>query len=106
MHATWRTGQAPPAGIFWRRQFVTVAPRGVADVASASMNQSEIKAILKRVENLSDFAKRAKLPLRTLDRLKNGDRPATVVTLQAVTAALRKHKPVLLPEPTEADPGA
>jgi DNA-binding phage protein len=59
---------------------------------------ARVRATLKRVENLSDFAKRANLPRSTLDHLRNSGAGARAGTLALVEQALKRHRPKLLPE--------
>lgn len=63
-----------------------------------AMHQATIEAQLKRLENLRAFCEKAGLPYRTLHRIKSGGCTANTVTLAAIDAALKKHKPPMRPE--------
>jgi DNA-binding phage protein len=59
---------------------------------------AQVRAKLKRVENLSAFALLSGLPRSTLDHLRNGNAKARAGTLMQVKEALGKYKPRLLPK--------
>lgn len=71
-----------------------------ARVASAAMDQDhvdELRATLKRVENISEFSRRAELSLATLMRFRAGSVTPTKSTMKLVAAALKRFKPALRP---------
>ena len=51
-------------------------------------NARQLQSALRRIVNLSDFARRHKLPLRTLFRLRVDAKSARVGTLMRINAAL------------------
>lgn len=57
---------------------------------------AQVRAKLKRVENLSAFALLSGLPRSTLDHLRNGNAKARAGTLLQVNEALRKYKPTMV----------
>ncbi len=58
------------------------------------MDQTQIKAELELLENLSAFAERSDLPRRTLERIKaGGDYKANKTTLRLIDQALKRYKP-------------
>lgn len=59
---------------------------------------AQVRAKLKRVENLSAFALLSGLPRSTLDHLRNSEAKARLGTLKLVDEALRTFKPKLLPK--------
>lgn len=59
---------------------------------------AQVRAKLKRVENLSAFALLSGLPRSTLDHLRNGNSKARTGTLMQVDEALRTYKPRLTPK--------
>lgn len=65
------------------------------------MDQADITATLRRVENLTAFAEASRIALSTLNDLKAGNRKARKGTLLLVSTALKRFKPALKPE----DPG-
>jgi len=56
------------------------------------MNKEEARAALKAI-NLAAFAKRSKVPLRTLARIKAGEGNPTQGTLALLAADLKRIKP-------------
>lgn len=68
------------------------------------MTQSEIRAILKKVENMAAFARasgvspKTKCSLKTLFRLRDEQRTARLSTLKRVESALLRCKPALRQE--------
>lgn len=58
---------------------------------------AQVRAKLKRVENLSAFALLADLPRSTLDHIRNGSAGARKGTLVLIDEALRKYKPRMRP---------
>ncbi len=55
------------------------------------MDQHDVQTHLLGLPNLSKFAETYGLPLRTLERLKVGDKQATLGTLALVVPALRSY---------------
>jgi predicted transcriptional regulator len=57
------------------------------------MDYRTIPTRLAALANLSDFSKRSKIPLRTLQRVAADQGNPTLATLEAIDFALRAYRP-------------
>lgn len=57
------------------------------------MDKHQARAALQRITNLTHFAKRSKLPIRTLFRLRAGEGEPRIATLVVLAADLKRIKP-------------
>lgn len=56
------------------------------------MNKEEAQAALKALEDLTEFAKKSRVPLRTLSRIKNGHGEPHKSTLALLEGDLKKAR--------------
>lgn len=61
------------------------------------MTESEARALVARIINLSAFADSSGIPLRTLRRFRNETRPPRACTLLALREALARYRPAMVP---------